>query len=234
MPSKITHDWVCCVNRWRMSAPCDEISGRWGRNVITSCKLLVKETGSRKSRASLHILCQAPSSHFESSQFFNETLSPSDSCHFHSNRKSLVVVNRLECNNKLLAKPFPALHDIRSQQSHWHSRLTVAKRKKKKTLKIFSLDHLSQHMQPCETLPVAAAPRVSCHNEGVMSSCDSRPDPTRPSSSQRCIHPVRLWQNNTTAVTEVLCALNKLFMKNIWQAKINILIPCPASAKAEF
>lgn len=111
----------------------------------------------------------------------NSRLSSSDSCHFHSNRKSLVAVNRLECNNKLLAKPFPVLDDIRSQQSHWHSRLTVAnKKKKKKTLQMFSVDHLSQHMQPCETLPVAAAPRVSCHNEGVMSSCDSRPDPTRP------------------------------------------------------
>lgn len=157
-----------------------------GEECYHSCKLLVKETGSRKSRASLHILCQTPSSHFESSQFFNETLSSSDSCHFHLKRKSLLVVNCLECNNKLLAKPFPVLDDIRSQQSRWHSRLTVAKKsvkKKKKKRIIFSLEHLSQHMQPCETLPVAAAPCVSCHNEGVMSSCDSKrrpPDPPDP------------------------------------------------------
>lgn len=203
MPSKITHHWVCCVNRWRMSAPCDEISRRWGRNVITSCKLHVKETGSRKSRASLHILCQAPSSHFESSQFFNETLSSSDSCHFHSNRKSLVVVNRLECNNKLLAKPFPVLDDIRSQQSHWHLRLTVANKKKKRKMK---KEKNPTNIQRGPSEPTHAAKwntSCCCCSSRFLSQwrCDvilwlqtqaspDPPDPTRPSSSQRCIHSV--------------------------------------------
>lgn len=86
------------------------------------------------------------------------------------------------------------------------------------------MDHLNQHMQPCETLPVAAA-CVSCHNECVMSSCDStrRPPPTFSTSSQRCIHPVGFGRT-TLALLLKLCVLwinfNVSFSLFIWNISV--------------
>lgn len=75
-----------------------------GRGMLSLLQTAVEETGSRKSRVSLHILCQTPSSHFESFQCFSATLV---SCLVSLPLEEKdVVFHGVEGNNKAPVKTF--------------------------------------------------------------------------------------------------------------------------------